>query len=261
MRPGKGEPALKPKCCSQELQVGKRPADDPPARVRSRKEKISPKDLVRVAGRGAPIYLCPETPFWFVPSPVADRLLRQWMKGAGREELVRWWRNRAGGEYTSAALDVDHLFRSILPPPSTPYRGRKALGLERLSELWIHLTDECNLRCRHCLFETCQGSGRSLEAGRIESLVEEAYGLGSRLVCFTGGEPFVYPGFTELLRSLLAGHDGLRVAVLTNGTLISGRMNALEGLDPDRLHFQVSLDGPEPIHDRLRGREPVRNYD
>jgi len=249
---------LKPKCCSQELQVGKRPEDDPPARLQSRKEDISPKDLVRIANRGHPIYLYPETPFWFVPSPVADGLLRQWVKGAGWEELVRWWRNRAGGGYTSAALDVDHLFRSILPPPSKPHRGRKALGLENLSELWIHLTDECNLRCRHCLFETCQGSGRSLESGRIESLVKEAYGLGSRLVCLTGGEPFVYPGLTDLLRSLLAGHDDLRVAVLTNGTLIPGQMDALEGLDPDRLHFQVSLDGPEPIHDGLRGRGAFR---
>ncbi len=258
LRPGKGEPSLKPKCCSQKRPAGKRPDDDLPARAQRRKEDISPKDLVRVAGRGDPIYLYPETPFWFVPSPVADRLLRQWMKGAGREELVRWWRNRAGGGYTSAALDVDQLFRSILPPPSTPYRGRKALGLESLSELWIHLTDECNLRCRHCLFETCQGQGRSLEAGRIGSLVEEAYGLGCRLVCFTGGEPFVYPGFTELLRSLLARYDDLRVAVLTNGTLIPGQMDALEGLDPDRLHFQVSLDGPEPIHDGLRGRGTFR---
>jgi MoaA/NifB/PqqE/SkfB family radical SAM enzyme/SAM-dependent methyltransferase len=258
LRPGKGEPSLKPKCCSEERPVGKRPEDDPPARAQSRKEDISPKDLVRITGRGAPIYLYPETPFWFVPSPVADRLLRQWIKGASREELVRCWRKRSGGGYTAAALDVDQLFRSILPPPSTPYRGRKALSLESLCELWIHLTDECNLRCRHCLFETCQGSGRSLESGRIESLVEEACGLGSRLVCFTGGEPFVYPGFTELLRSLLAGHDDLRVAVLTNGTLIQGQMDALKCLDPDRLHFQVSLDGPESIHDRLRGRGTFR---
>ena len=258
LRPGKGEPALKTKCCSREFQAGRRPEDDPSARAQSGKENISPKGLVRIAGRGDPIYLYPETPFWFVPSPVADRLLRQWIKGAGRDELVRWWRNRSGGGYASAALDVDHLFRSILPPPSKPYRGRKTLGLESLSELWIHLTDECNLGCRHCLFETGQGSGRSLEAGRIESLVEEAHGLGTRLVCFTGGEPFVYPGFTELIRSLLAGYDDLRVAVLTNGTLIPGQTDALEGLDPDRLHFQVSLDGPEPIHDRLRGRGAFR---
>jgi len=214
---------------------------------------ITPKDLVRIAGRGDPIYLYPETPFWFVPSPAADRLLRPWIKGAGREELVREWRKRSGGGHVSAALDVDRLFRSILPPPSKPYRGRKAQGLERLSELWIHLTDRCNLKCSHCLFETCQGSGRSLEAGRIASLVEEAYGLGARLVCFTGGEPFVYPGFIELLGSLLAGHRDLRVAILTNGTLISGQRGALESLDPDRLHFQVSLDGPKQTHDGLRG--------
>jgi MoaA/NifB/PqqE/SkfB family radical SAM enzyme len=243
---------LKPKCYSQDLPAGSGPDDDPPARTQRGKENRSRNGLVRTAGRGAPIYLYPETPFWFVPSPVADRLLRQWMKGAGREELVRWWSNRAGRDHTSAALDVDQLLRSILPPPSRPYQGRKALGLERLSELWIHLTDACSLRCCHCLFETCQGPGRSLEARRIESLVREACGLGCRLVCFTGGEPFLYPGFTGLVRSLLA-QPGLQVAVLTNGILIPNRMEELRRLDPDRLHFQVSLDGPEAVHDGLRG--------
>ncbi len=258
LRSGKGGQVLEPKCCNPSLPVGKRPDSDRFLLAESRKVDVSAKDLIRISGRGGPIYLYPESPFWFVPSPVADKILRQWMKGAGRGELVRWWRDCAGGGYTPAALDVDQLFRSIEPPPSMPYRGREALHLERLSELWIHLTDECNLRCRHCLFETCRGSGRSLEPGRIESLVEESYGLGCRLVCFTGGEPFVYPGFTAMLRSILFRHADLRVAVLTNGILVPDRMDVLRDLDSARLHLQVSLDGPEPVHDGLRGRGAFR---
>ncbi len=242
------------KCCSREPPPGTSQDDGPPGQGQPRRREISPSDLVRISGRAEPIYLHPETPLWFVPGPAADRLLRQWMKGTGREDLARWWSGRTGGSTSSAALDVDRFFRSILPPPSRPYRGRKALSLERLSELWIHLTDECNLRCRHCLFETCQGSGRSLAPDRILSLVEEAYGIGCRLVCFTGGEPLVYRGFTGLVRSLLSRHDDLQVAVLTNGTLIPARVGELEQLDANRLHFQVSLDGPEATHDNLRGR-------
>jgi MoaA/NifB/PqqE/SkfB family radical SAM enzyme/SAM-dependent methyltransferase len=253
----KGEQVLKSKCCGQELPSGK-PEAEGPFRVQRSEGNLEAKHLVRIPGRGAPIYLCPDTPFWFVPSPAADTLLRKWKKGAEREDLARSWQNRSGLGNASAALEVDQFFRSIRPPPSKPYRGRKGLKLERLSELWIHLTDECNLKCRHCLFETCQGPGRSLQAGGIESLVGEACGLGCRLVCFTGGEPFVYPGFIELVQSVLAGNPDLRVAVLTNGILIPGRMEALKGIDPDRVHFQVSLDGPEAVHDGLRGRGAFR---
>jgi SAM-dependent methyltransferase len=48
------------------------------------------------------------------------------------------------------------------------------------------------------------------------------------------------------------------VAALTNGILIPKHMDALKDLDPDRVHFQVSVDGPEEVHDRLRGQGAFR---
>ncbi len=249
---------MKPKRGRQKPPAGRRPENGPAGHRGRRQEEIAPADLYRVTGPAVPIYLHPESPFWFVPSPVADRLLKQWLKGADRADLTGWLSARTGVTIASAALEVDHLLRSILPPTSRPYEGRKALPLERLSELWVHLTEACNLTCRHCLFHTCRRPVRSLEACRILSLVEEAHALGCRMVCFTGGEPFVYPRFTELLRSMMNRHESLRVAVLTNGTLVRDRLGALQELDTERLHFQVSVDGPETVHEGLRGRGSFR---
>ncbi len=192
------------------------------------------------------IFLDPETPFWFVPNAGAARLL-------SIEEAVRD-RDAASSDGLEAvrALDRQALERMIAVPPVEPYVGRKHRRPERLSELWFHLTDACNCNCRHCLFGGRGGPNRSLSRERIETLVDEAYDLGGRLVCFTGGEPFVYPDFVGLLESMLS-RDDLRVATLTNAMLLPERLDRLASLDRNRLHFQVSLDGPEVFHDAIRG--------
>lgn len=207
-----------------------------------------------------PIYLYPEAPFWFVPSPLGDAVLRLQIEGCSRDDLLRRVSRETGGTAAAAALDLDLFLRSVQPPPERPYPGRGEGPPERLSELWIHLTDACNLRCRHCLFPSCSGVGRALGRERVLSLVEESRGLGCRLICFTGGEPLMHPGFTDLLGEILKDPD-LRVAVLTNGTLLPDRIPDLGRLDTERLHFQVSLDGPPEVHDAIRGAGTFRRVE
>lgn len=211
------------------------------------------EEPVRIKGDGHAIYLHPEVPFWFVPNPLGDEILRLRMNGETTDQLGGMIRKYTGGSPESCALDVESFLRSVEPPPARTYSGRKNLSLNRLSEIWLHVTDVCNLRCRHCLFRTCQGSGRSLEVDRAKAVVEETERLGCRLVCITGGEPFTHPGFLDLVEWVL-GKGDFRVAVLTNGTLIPDNMRTLERFDRERIHFQVSLDGSEPVHDALRGR-------
>lgn len=185
------------------------------------------------------IYLDPETPFWFVPNTAAARLLDEAeADGSGRDAV--------------SCLDRDALKRMLDIRPQPPYAGRRHLGLNRLSEIWFHLTDACNCRCLHCLFGGRTGPVRSLSRDRIEALVDEAYDLGVRLVCFTGGEPFAYPDFPGLIESSLERKD-LRVAVLTNAMLLPDHLHELTSLDTTRMHFQVSMDGPESVHDKIRG--------
>lgn len=200
--------------------------------------------ILEMAG-DIPVYLFPNAPFWFVPGK--DAL----------EALERFWDPQPKEVRSSDQRTLESLARSITPPTLPPHTGRKELPIDQLSELWFHLLDACNLSCKHCLFSCKPGSqGNDARARFIETNVIEAAGeaveLGCRLICFTGGEPFLYPGFVDLLERLQKYPD-LRIAVLTNGTLILKHIDALARLDASRLHFQVSLDGPQTMNDSLRG--------
>jgi radical SAM protein with 4Fe4S-binding SPASM domain len=66
----------------------------------------------------------------------------------------------------------------------------------------------------------------------------------------TGGEPFLRPDFFGILAKM--GETGFEVFILSNGTLITpeiGRKVAGRGVKG----VQVSLEGPEKIHEEIRG--------
>lgn len=67
----------------------------------------------------------------------------------------------------------------------------------------------------------------------------------------TGGEPLLHPDLFGLLNE--ARRRGLETAVLTNGTLI-GRDEARRLRAAGVRYVQISLDGTEKTHDRIRGR-------
>lgn len=116
--------------------------------------------------------------------------------------------------------------------------------------LLLHITDRCNLRCRHCfLGEAGTTDMAPAQVARIIDEFEEMQGL--RLIV-SGGEPLLHPRFKEI-NELLAGRN-LRRILLTNGSLIDPAM--VSGLNFDEV--QISIDGLQPAHDWLRGRDSFR---
>lgn len=114
-----------------------------------------------------------------------------------------------------------------------------------LRYLELQLTRRCNLACRHCCLGPAESADLPLD-GALSALaqLEEAQGLRALL---TGGEPLLYPWFWDLDERL--PDLALRLVLLTNGTLLTPPVAR-------RLHVhevQVSLDGLEDAHDRLRG--------
>ncbi len=185
------------------------------------------------------LYIQPEIPDWIVVSEGADQVIRSGeVHAAGSYE----------GELLRGAFSVES---------EQPYAGRAAtLGLNHLKECWFHITDTCNLSCRHCLFAASPAKRQHLSHKLLNRSVAEALALGCRLFSFTGGEPFLYPDFLSIVESLLQENRDVHVAVLTNGTLLKRSLDLIATFD--RLHLQVSLDGVEESHDRLRGRGSYR---
>ncbi len=200
------------------------------------------------------VWLVKDAPLWFVPNQSAQRLLEKTNGRFDRQQLVNTWLEMGQKDAVTASFEVDSFVDSLcLPHEIAGYQGRKGLGLSALREVWFHLTDECNLRCRHCLFSDNFAKKRQLSPEIIIQTIKEALGLGLQLVCFTGGEPFCYPDFSGLARRILALDSALQVAVLTNGTLLDNHKTALKEIDRDRFHLQISLDGVESVNDAIRG--------
>ena len=189
----------------------------------------------RLSADGTAIYLRPDAPDWFVPTAAGDAAL---LAARANTPLT--------GEQT--------FFLDRLPETApTPYAGRRAsLPLTHLRELWLHVTDRCNLACRHCLFCSGPSATRELPVATALARIAEARELGCRLVALTGGEPFCHPDMPAIIEGILADPEAHAV-ILTNGTAFSTHADWLSRQPRQRLHFQVSCDGLAPRHDALRG--------
>ncbi len=123
-----------------------------------------------------------------------------------------------------------------------------------------HLTEKCNLKCLHCYQtgldqdELSPAEARDTIREIIDTLNiwQTAYGLDfSPSVNITGGEPFLRKDLFDVLTSFIDG--GFDAYLLTNGILIdSEKANRLSRAGVKGV--QVSIEGPEEIHDSIRGR-------
>jgi len=144
--------------------------------------------------------------------------------------------------------------QGLLSRNPTVTRAVRETGLSAPITVTWEVTNRCNLRCAHCL----SSSGPDADA-RADLALPEAMRVVDQLAAarvfqihFGGGEPFVYPGFLELLKH--AQSRGLCcLCISTNGSLLDdARIRALEDLGG--VYLQISLDGAtEAACDAVRG--------
>ncbi len=139
--------------------------------------------------------------------------------------------------------------------------ARAAVALRALETLWFNTGTLCNLTCRNCYIESSPRNDRLayLTLADVTTYLDEiaANRLPTKLIGFTGGEPFMNPAIVAMLDAVLArGFDAL---VLTNAMLplrkLRVPMLALRDRYGARLTIRVSLDHHDPaIHEQERGR-------
>lgn len=121
-----------------------------------------------------------------------------------------------------------------------------------------HITDLCNLRCRHCYQERFdRDRDISLEEWKniiynISSTLEGS-GYKGLSINITGGEPLVSPLFFPIL-DILEGISFLKeVNIITNGILLKDYYQRLKSFNKLR-YLKVSLESSNPgINDMIRG--------
>jgi selenobiotic family peptide radical SAM maturase len=114
-----------------------------------------------------------------------------------------------------------------------------------------HITQSCDLRCKHCYDRSDRIPLKIDAAYRIlDDLYEFCRGKAVRgQVSFSGGNPFLYPYFTQLYRA--ASERGFGLAILGNPVERRRVEDIIEIEKP--VFFQVSLEGLEDYNDEMRG--------
>ncbi|MGW8161581.1 MAG: thio(seleno)oxazole modification radical SAM maturase SbtM [Desulfobulbales bacterium] len=122
----------------------------------------------------------------------------------------------------------------------------------RTFSLQWHITQACDLHCRHC-YDRSSYTNLSLEQ-EIAILDDLAQFCADHKihgqVTFTGGNPLLHPNFVKLYQE--AAERGFSLAILGNPTT-RDQIERLPAIQP-LAFYQVSLEGLEQHDDYMRGR-------
>ena len=146
-------------------------------------------------------------------------------------------------------------------PDLTADGSRRArVALRRLETLWINTGTLCNLACRNCYIESSPRNDRLayIRADEVSAYLDEAARMdaGTRVIGFTGGEPFMNPHFMTMLADAL--ERGFETLTLTNAMRPmmkqSRELLELRARYGGRVRLRVSLDHyTEALHETERG--------
>lgn len=137
---------------------------------------------------------------------------------------------------------------------------RAHVGLKALETLWFNTGTLCNLTCRNCYIESSPRNDRLvyLTAAEVASYLDEIErdGHATRMIGFTGGEPFMNRELPAMLDDVLA--RGFKAMVLTNAMKAMHKMKqALLGIlqrHGNNLTIRVSVDHyGRTLHEAERG--------
>lgn len=148
--------------------------------------------------------------------------------------------------------------KRVVIKPIMDARYTRALQLQAPKMLMLYVTDNCNLRCKHCFYWKEVDNPRN--AHSIEEIEKLTKSLKERLdlLTLTGGEPFIRKDLVDIVRLFVENNKVKRIHIATNGLLPdltvrkTNEMLALLG-SHTRLTMQFSIDGFEDAHDKVRG--------
>jgi len=118
--------------------------------------------------------------------------------------------------------------------------------------IFWEVTKGCNLRCIHCRATATElSSPLDLPTTKALNLIEQVSQYALPILVLSGGEPLFRADIFQLAR--YAAERGLRVALATNGTLVSKEI-ARKIVDTGVRRVSISLDGADAgTHDAFRG--------
>ncbi len=139
-------------------------------------------------------------------------------------------------------LSDSELAQTLCPSPITPeawtFSGkalREAIKGERLLNVSLDLSNECNLNCPYCYTAPAKSSQREQSTGSLsfeeyKEIVIQLKEAGTKTINIIGaGEPTMYARFDELVEFISL--QGIKVCIATNGILLSSQNKRIDLLN------------------------------
>jgi MoaA/NifB/PqqE/SkfB family radical SAM enzyme len=128
-------------------------------------------------------------------------------------------------------------------PPTDATKHR----ITHLPVLVLHAHTSCNCRCIMCdIWKT--SDSRSLQLSDLEPHLASIRQLGTQWIVFSGGEALLNRDYPRLCATLKS--ENIRLTLLTTALLLQKQAAQIAESFDDII---ISLDGPERIHDAIRG--------
>ncbi len=125
-----------------------------------------------------------------------------------------------------------------------------------INYLRISVTDKCNLRCVYCMPEEGIELTAHEEVLRLEEILQvirSAVMVGIRKIRFTGGEPLVRKGITDLIEMVDKIPEIDDIALTTNGILLPEMATGLKKAGLKRVNISLDTLSPEKFAQITRG--------
>lgn len=100
----------------------------------------------------------------------------------------------------------------------------------QLTTVYLHISQECNLRCTYCYAKHNLGKNMMMSSADATRYISQLYEKGARTFVLTGGEPLLNSDIGSIIDTI-RGKKGTIVELLSNGTLLHDNHSILEKCD------------------------------
>ena len=121
-------------------------------------------------------------------------------------------------------------------------------------KIMLIITENCNLRCVYCYEKNKNGKSMTFETAK--AILDQAYakmeGYESMVIELHGGEPFInFPLIEKIDAYVMENYGDIPVLfrMITNGTLVHGRIQEWLSSRAERYELMLSIDGKQEQHD------------
>lgn len=155
---------------------------------------------------------------------------------------------------TDALTYIQNLVKTGFLSTAGVLPAAKALRTcDKIRSLVLHITEECNLRCKHCYFAATNPRAGEMSESEFVAVVQQFAELGGESLLITGGEPLLQKSKLHAVIEEARRQKIDRILVDTNGTLASEGDAAF--FKDHNVNVGISLDGAtRETHEFIRGK-------